>query len=119
MRAGEAGIRELSPAPPRRAAAEGASLTVLNGVVGAAGLRATMATLEAGATLALANKESMVAGGPFVLDAARRSGSPILRSTASTARCSSASPPEGGQARLRRRRRGAPARRSRRWRSCC
>jgi 1-deoxy-D-xylulose-5-phosphate reductoisomerase len=37
-----------------------------------------MATLEAGATLALANKESMVAGGPFVLDAARRSGSPIL-----------------------------------------
>jgi hypothetical protein len=51
---------------------------VLNGVVGAAGLRATMATLQAGATLALANKESMVAGGPFVLDAARRSGSPIL-----------------------------------------
>ena len=37
-----------------------------------------MATLEAGATLALANKESMVAGGPFVLDAARRSGSLIL-----------------------------------------
>ena len=51
---------------------------MLNGVVGAAGLRATMATLEAGATLALANKESMVAGGPFVLDAGRRSGSPIL-----------------------------------------
>ena len=51
---------------------------MLNGVVGAAGLRATMATLEAGATLALANKESMVAGGPFVLDAARRSGSLIL-----------------------------------------
>jgi 1-deoxy-D-xylulose-5-phosphate reductoisomerase len=37
-----------------------------------------MATLEAGATLALANKESMVAGGPFVLEAARRSGSLIL-----------------------------------------
>ena len=51
---------------------------MLNGIVGAAGLRATMATLEAGATLALANKESMVAGGPFVLDAARRSGSLIL-----------------------------------------
>ena len=78
VRAGEAGIRELIAGAAGRAAAEGASLTVLNGVVGAAGLRATMATLEAGATLALANKESMVAGGPFVLDAARRSGSLIL-----------------------------------------
>ena len=78
MHAGEAGIRELIAGAAERAAAEGAPLTVLNGVVGAAGLRATMATLEAGATLALANKESMVAGGPFVLDAARRSGSPIL-----------------------------------------
>ena len=75
MHAGEAGIRELIAGAAERAAAEGAPLTVLNGVVGAAGLRATMATLEAGATLALANKESMVAGGPFVLDAARRSGS--------------------------------------------
>ena len=78
VHAGEAGIRELIAGAAERAAVEGAPLTVLNGVVGAAGLRATMATLEAGATLALANKESMVAGGPFVLDAARRSGSPIL-----------------------------------------
>ena len=78
VHAGEAGIRELIASAAERAAAEGAPLTVLNGVVGAAGLRATMATLEAGATLALANKESMVAGGPFVLEAARRGGSPIL-----------------------------------------
>ena len=78
VHAGEAGIRELIAGAAERAAADGAPLTVLNGVVGAAGLRATMATLEAGATLALANKESMVAGGPFVLDAARRSGLPIL-----------------------------------------
>jgi len=76
--AGEAGVRELVERAAARAAAEGAPLTVLNGIVGAAGLRATMATLEAGATLALANKESMVAGGPFVLEAARRSGSLIL-----------------------------------------
>ena len=76
--AGEAGIRDLIAGAAQRAVAEGAPLTVLNGVVGAAGLRATMATLEAGATLALANKESMVAGGPFVLDAARRTGSRIL-----------------------------------------
>jgi 1-deoxy-D-xylulose-5-phosphate reductoisomerase len=78
VHAGEAGIRELISGAAERAAAAHAPLTVLNGVVGAAGLRATMATLEAGATLALANKESMVAGGPFVLDAARRSGLPIL-----------------------------------------
>jgi len=78
VHAGEAGIRELINGAAERAAAADVPLTVLNGVVGAAGLRATMATLEAGATLALANKESMVAGGPFVLDAARRSGSPIL-----------------------------------------
>lgn len=78
VHAGAAGVRELIMGAAERAAAQGASLTVLNGVVGAAGLRTTMATLEAGATLALANKESMVAGGPFVLDAARRGGSAIV-----------------------------------------
>jgi 1-deoxy-D-xylulose-5-phosphate reductoisomerase len=51
---------------------------VLNAVVGAAGLRATLATLRRGVTLALANKESMVAGGEFVLAAARQSGARIL-----------------------------------------
>ena len=76
--AGEAGQGELIATAVADAAARGARLTVLNGVVGAAGLRATMTTLQAGADLALANKESMVAGGPFVLDAARRSGSLIL-----------------------------------------
>ncbi len=78
VHAGETGVRELIASAAARAAASGAGLTVLNGIVGAAGLRATMAALDAGATLALANKESMVAGGPFVLDAARRSGSLIL-----------------------------------------
>jgi 1-deoxy-D-xylulose-5-phosphate reductoisomerase len=78
VHAGEAGIGELIAGAAERAAAAGAPLVVLNGVVGAAGLRATVATLEAGATLALANKESMVAGGPFVLDLARRRGALIL-----------------------------------------
>ncbi len=45
---------------------------VLNAVVGAAGLRATLAALGAGNRLALANKESLVAGGPLVLDALQR-----------------------------------------------
>jgi len=43
---------------------------VLNALVGALGLRPTLAALESGARLALANKESLVAGGPLVLRAA-------------------------------------------------
>ena len=76
--AGDTGIGELIAAAAGRAAREGAELVVLNGIVGAAGLRASLAALEAGATLALANKESMVAGGPFVLAAARAAGARII-----------------------------------------
>ncbi|HKT03421.1 MAG TPA: 1-deoxy-D-xylulose-5-phosphate reductoisomerase [Rugosimonospora sp.] len=44
--------------------------TVLNGVVGSLGLAPTLAALRAGRRLALANKESLVAGGPLVRAAA-------------------------------------------------
>lgn len=44
---------------------------VLNALVGSMGLKATLATLERGETLALANKESLVAGGKLVMEAAR------------------------------------------------
>ena len=44
---------------------------VLNALVGALGLQPTLAALATGARLALANKESLVAGGPLVLKAAR------------------------------------------------
>jgi 1-deoxy-D-xylulose-5-phosphate reductoisomerase len=44
---------------------------VLNGVDGAAGLRATLAALDAGRTLALANKESLIIGGPLVTSRAK------------------------------------------------
>ena len=44
---------------------------VLNGVTGAAGLRATLAALDAGRTLALANKESLIIGGPLVTGRAK------------------------------------------------
>ena len=44
---------------------------VLNAVAGAQGLRATLAALDAGRTVALANKESLVAGGPLVTSRAR------------------------------------------------
>jgi 1-deoxy-D-xylulose-5-phosphate reductoisomerase len=52
------------------AAAELAALdcdVVLNGVAGAQGLRATLAALDAGRVVALANKESLIAGGPLVV----------------------------------------------------
>ncbi|MCL2491759.1 MAG: 1-deoxy-D-xylulose-5-phosphate reductoisomerase [Coriobacteriia bacterium] len=44
---------------------------VVNALVGAAGLRATVATLSAGKVLALANKESLVAGGDLVMPLAK------------------------------------------------
>ncbi|MBW3594494.1 MAG: 1-deoxy-D-xylulose-5-phosphate reductoisomerase [Actinobacteria bacterium] len=51
---------------------------VLNAVVGAAGLRASIAALEAGKVLALANKESLVAGGEICTQAAARGGGSIV-----------------------------------------
>lgn len=56
------------------AAAEVAGLgvhTVLNGITGAVGLTPTLAALEAGSVLALANKESLIIGGELVTGAAR------------------------------------------------
>ena len=44
---------------------------VLNGITGAVGLRPTLAALDAGNTLALANKESLIIGGPLVLERAK------------------------------------------------
>jgi 1-deoxy-D-xylulose 5-phosphate reductoisomerase len=44
---------------------------VLNGVTGAAGLHATLAALDAGRTLALANKESLIIGGQLVTSRAK------------------------------------------------
>ena len=51
---------------------------VLNAVVGFAGLPATVSALEAGKRLALANKESLIAGGPVVAAARARGGGEIV-----------------------------------------
>jgi 1-deoxy-D-xylulose-5-phosphate reductoisomerase len=51
---------------------------VLNGVVGSVGLAPTLAALRAGRTLALANKESLVAGGPLVRAALTRGAAQIV-----------------------------------------
>ena len=51
---------------------------VVNGVVGFAGLPVTLAALEAGRRLALANKESLIAGGPVVQVARATPGAEII-----------------------------------------
>jgi 1-deoxy-D-xylulose-5-phosphate reductoisomerase len=51
---------------------------VINAVVGAAGLDATLAGLRAGKRVALANKESLVMAGPLVAQAAREGGGEIV-----------------------------------------
>ncbi len=60
------------------AATEQSADIVLNAIVGIAGLRSTMAIIEAGKTLALANKESLVTGGDLVMRAAKEKGVKIL-----------------------------------------
>jgi 1-deoxy-D-xylulose-5-phosphate reductoisomerase len=51
---------------------------VVNGIVGSAGLRATVAALRAGNRVALANKESLVAGGPVVRTALAEGGGELI-----------------------------------------
>ena len=52
--------------------------TIVNGIVGSAGLRASLIALESGNRLALANKESLVAGGPLVVAARERGGGDLI-----------------------------------------
>ena len=51
---------------------------VLNSVVGMVGLKPTMAAIEAKKDIALANKETLVAGGDLVTDAVKRNGVKLL-----------------------------------------
>lgn len=51
---------------------------VLNSVVGMVGLRPTLAAVTAGKDVALANKETLVAGGAFVMDAVAKAGVRLL-----------------------------------------
>jgi 1-deoxy-D-xylulose-5-phosphate reductoisomerase len=56
----------------------GESDVCINGVVGFAGLGVTLAALEAGKRLGLANKESLIAGGPVVQRARRTPGAELI-----------------------------------------
>ncbi|MEW6573026.1 MAG: 1-deoxy-D-xylulose-5-phosphate reductoisomerase [Bacillota bacterium] len=61
----------------RLAAMEGAD-TVLTAVTGAAGLRPTLAAIEAGKDIALANKETLVAAGEIVVERVKKHGMRLL-----------------------------------------
>ncbi|AQA05936.1 1-deoxy-D-xylulose-5-phosphate reductoisomerase [Mycobacterium sp. MS1601] len=63
-------VRYSGPEAATRIVEDTPADVVLNALVGALGLRPTLAALHSGARLALANKESLVAGGPLVLEAA-------------------------------------------------
>ena len=79
-------LSDLRPQPELLAGVEGvaavaawpAAQLVVTGIVGCAGLLPTMAAIEAGKDLALANKETLIAAGPVVLPALQRSGSRLL-----------------------------------------
>ncbi len=58
----------VGPDATERVARDSDADLVLNALVGSAGLGPTLATLQSGKTLALANKESLVVGGELVLD---------------------------------------------------
>lgn len=59
-------------------AAEAKGEITLNSVVGMAGLKPTLDAVQAGKTIALANKETLVAGGSLVTDAAKKNNVSIL-----------------------------------------
>ncbi|BAZ29062.1 1-deoxy-D-xylulose 5-phosphate reductoisomerase [Cylindrospermum sp. NIES-4074] len=68
--AGEAGVIEV--------ARYGEAETVVTGIVGCAGLLPTIAAIEAGKDIALANKETLIAGGPVVLPLVAKHGVKLL-----------------------------------------
>jgi 1-deoxy-D-xylulose-5-phosphate reductoisomerase len=69
---------EVVAGPDALAAVAPLGDVVVNGVVGFAGLGVTLAALGAGRRLALANKESLIAGGPVVRAARAASGAEIV-----------------------------------------
>lgn len=68
--AGEAGVVEV--------ARYGDAEAVVTGIVGCAGLLPTLAAIEAGKDIALANKETLIAGGPVVLPLIEKHGVELL-----------------------------------------
>ncbi|MFC7537636.1 1-deoxy-D-xylulose-5-phosphate reductoisomerase [Sphingomonas sp. GCM10030256] len=72
------GIRAAAGAQGLHEAATGDADWVMAAIVGCAGLEPVVAAVEAGKTVALANKEALVTAGALMIDAATRSGATIL-----------------------------------------
>ena len=72
------GLRVEGPDALEEAAAAGRGAIVVNGIVGAAGLAPSLAAVRSGATLALANKESLVCAGELLMSEADRHGATVL-----------------------------------------
>jgi 1-deoxy-D-xylulose-5-phosphate reductoisomerase len=68
----------IGPEGLERVAADSEVNVVVAAIVGSAGLRGTWAAIEAAKTVALANKETMVVGGPLVTQLAEKSGARIV-----------------------------------------
>ncbi len=81
-----AAIADLQPQPQILCGPEGVvevarygdSSVVVTGIVGCAGLLPTIAAIEAGKDIALANKETLIAGGPVVLPLVEKHGVKLL-----------------------------------------
>lgn len=78
IRLGDTDIEVLSGVDGVCEVAEGEGDIVLNSIVGIAGLRPTLKAIEAGKTIALANKETLVTGGEIVNRKAKEKGVKIL-----------------------------------------
>ncbi len=78
QRLAKSGCRAATGRDALLEAAAGEAEWVMAAIVGCAGLKPVMAAVEAGRTVALANKEALVTAGALMTDAARRSGATIL-----------------------------------------
>jgi 1-deoxy-D-xylulose-5-phosphate reductoisomerase len=86
----------VGPGSAARLVAEADADVVVNGIVGAGGLAASLAALERGLRLALANKETLVVGGPLVRDRLERGGEliPVDSEHSAALQCMGGRPPE-------------------------
>jgi len=68
----------FGPAQIERVASSPEVDTVISGIVGAAGLRSTWAAVDAGKTVGIANKETLVVAGPLIMELAQQNNATLI-----------------------------------------